>query len=499
MINFYDIAWGVGVAVAAPYWLIKPAARAKVLGAFRQRMGQDIPRREGDGPCILIHAVSLGEMNATRALVEKLRESRPGVHFVISSTTETGFARGQELYTTAGDVTLIRYPLDFSAAIARVLDAARPDLVVLMELEVWPNFMKHCERREIPVVLANARLTESSFRNYRRGGPIVRKMFRRLTLICAQDDAYGVRFLELGVPHHHVVITGTMKFDNANLGGPVKGAYLMAMRMGVKAGLEQVWVCGSTGPGEEEIVLRVYRKLLPRHARLRLIIVPRHPQRFDEVADLIFDNKFDCVRLSHTEQGEPLPPTSPVPPVVLIDAMGVLREYYALASVVFVGRSLVDLGPRQHGSDMIEPAALGKAVVVGPHTSNFADAMMKFRAARAMYEVESEASLEQTIGVLLSTPTEVKELGQRAAEVVRREQGATMRHARVIVQILSTKRGEELPRPATPPATEQSPPAQPASVRPPPPDTFAGGIPGVAADAVTQSPPWLVIRPIRKP
>src|SRR5688500_8784690 len=183
MINLYDIVWGLGVGVAAPYWLIKPSARAKTLKAFRQRMGRDIPSREGDAPCIFIHAVSLGEMNATRALVQKLRDMRPGVHFVISATTDTGSQRGQELYNMADDVTLIRYPLDFSAAVNRVLDATRPDVVVLMELEVWPNFVKRCEERGIPVVLANARLTTSSFRNYRRGGPLVRPMFRRLTLV----------------------------------------------------------------------------------------------------------------------------------------------------------------------------------------------------------------------------------------------------------------------------------------------------------------------------
>ena len=148
MINFYDIVWGLGVGVAAPYWSLKPAAREKVLTAFRQRMGRDIAKREGDAPCILIHAVSLGEMNATRALVQRLREMRPGTQFVISSTTETGHARGVELYSGDGDVSIIRYPLDFSAAIARVLDAVRPDVVVLMELEVWPNFLRACVRRE---------------------------------------------------------------------------------------------------------------------------------------------------------------------------------------------------------------------------------------------------------------------------------------------------------------------------------------------------------------
>ena len=281
MINLYDIAWGIAVGASAPYWALKPSARRKVTKAFRERMGQGVPKREGDDPCVLIHAVSLGEMNATRALVARLRELRPGIRFVISSTTDTGYERGQELYAPSSDVTLIRYPLDFSAAVNRVLDAQRPDVVVLMELEVWPNFVRQCKARGIPVILANARLTATSFRNYNRGGPLVRAMFRNVTLICAQDEQYGIRFLELGVPHKNIVIAGTMKFDNANLAPPPQTAYLRAERLGVQVGFEQVWVCGSTGPGEEEIVLAVYRRLLRRFNRLRLVIVPRHPQRFD--------------------------------------------------------------------------------------------------------------------------------------------------------------------------------------------------------------------------
>src|SRR5688572_20196509 len=204
MWNFYDIAYGIGLGLSAPYWALREQSRRTVMTALDQRMGYDLEPRAGDAPCILIHAVSVGEMNATRSLIQRLREAKPGLRFVISTTTDTGFTRGHELYPPAAGVAIIRYPLDFSSAIQRVLDAIRPDVVVLMELEVWPNFVKRCEERGIPVVLANARLTTSSFRNYRWGGPIVRRMFRRLTLICAQDVAYAERFLQLGVPPHHV-------------------------------------------------------------------------------------------------------------------------------------------------------------------------------------------------------------------------------------------------------------------------------------------------------
>jgi 3-deoxy-D-manno-octulosonic-acid transferase len=477
MINFYDIAYGIGLGLSAPYWLIKPSARRKVLTAFQQRMGRDLPadmpaaappgsgdRANHDGeaplpsPVAMIHAVSLGEMNATRSLLARLREMRPDLRFVISSTTDTGFARGQELYGKDADVTVIRYPLDFTAAVNRVLDGIKPDIVVLMELEVWPNFVKQCQKREIPVVLANARLTPTSYRNYRLGTFITSRMFNRVTLICAQEMIYAERFMKLGVPPHHIVVTGTMKFDTANLAPPSPMARRRAEDVGLRLGLEPVWVCGSTGPGEEQMILSIYRRLLQKFARLRLVIVPRHQDRFDEVEQIIWDNRLDCFRLSRSEETLP-PEPGPIPHVILVDAMGVLRDFYSVADVVFVGRSLVDLGPRQHGSDMIEPAALGRPVIVGPWTANFADAMNRFREGDAMLEVQDEESLEQAVTVMLSTPREAAAMGRRAAEVVHRGQGSTTRHVNVILQILAAHRGEEFSaRPARPPGASAAPP-----------------------------------------
>jgi 3-deoxy-D-manno-octulosonic-acid transferase len=434
--NLYDLAYALGLGAAAPVWLIKPSSRRKVLPALRQRNGRDLPDvHSAERGTILIHAVSLGEMNATRALVARLREMRPGVQFVISSTTETGFARGKELYGPSKDVELIRYPLDFSPAVVRVLDHVKPDVVVLMELEVWPNFVKRCRDRGIPVVLANARLTPSSFRNYRMAGLFLRPTFDRLALVCAQELAYAERFLQLGVPPHRCVITGTMKFDNASLAPPTPAAGKRAMSAGLRVNVDPIWVCGSTGPGEEEIILRIYRRLLARFARLRLVIVPRHPQRFDEVAATIEDFRLPLVRISRVEEESP-PTNTPLPPVVLVDAMGVLRDFYAVADVVFVGRTLVDLGPRQHGSDMIEPAALAKPTVVGPWTHNFAEAMIRFREAEAVKVVDSDQSLQAALAALLADPAAAAAMGGRAREVVRQEQGATARHVELVLKHL---------------------------------------------------------------
>jgi 3-deoxy-D-manno-octulosonic-acid transferase len=434
--NAYDIAYGFGVGLASPFWLAKPSARRKVLRAFRERMGDGFGRREGAGQAVMIHAVSVGEINATRALVELLRQHLPDLHVILSTTTDTGFERGKQLYHDKPNVTLIRYPLDFTPAIERTLDALRPNVVVLMELELWPNFVRECARRKIAVMLANGRITPSSFKRYKMIKPVMTTMLSRLSRICVQDETYAQRFLALGAPPPRVRIAGTMKFDNAQVTDRIEGDEQLAREVGLPVGREAIWVCGSTGPGEEEIILHQYRQLLAQFKRLRLALIPRKPERFDEVAGLIESFRFKVVRRSR--RGQPIPPPGePVPPVVLGDTMGELRKFYSIADVVFVGRSLVDLGPRQHGSDMIEPAALGKPVIIGPYTANFAEAVRKFLAAEAMLEVADEEMLTQAVRVLLSTPAEAEAMGARAKEVVAREQGATARHAQEILELLA--------------------------------------------------------------
>jgi 3-deoxy-D-manno-octulosonic-acid transferase len=378
----------------------------------------------------MIHAVSLGEINATRDLVRRLRSSGPpGIQIIVSTTTDTGLARGRELYGDSADVTVVRFPIDFSWAVTRLLDRLRPALVVLMELEVWPNFMHQCRRRGVPVLLINGRLTATSFRRYRWVRPLARRMFRQLAGLCVQDQEYADRFLKLGASPDRVSVTGTMKFDTADLNADVSGAAALAASVGLWPGREPIWVCGSTGPGEEAILLDCHRRLRADFPALRLVLVPRKPQRFDEVAALIHTGGFECVRRSRPA---PAGPSA----VVLGDTMGELRTWYALADVVFVGRTLLDLGPRQHGSDMIEPAALARPVIVGPFTGNFALPVARFRAAGAMEIINSADELTAKISALLGDPSRAADLGRRARQVVVDEQGATDRHVQEILKLL---------------------------------------------------------------
>lgn len=429
MPNLYDLAYYTGLGMAAPFWLLKSSARNKVMTALRQRNGKSLPSAT-DNKSILIHAVSVGEINAVPALLIELRKLRPDLAYVVSVTTQTGYERGAAIFKDSPDITLIRFPLDFAAAVVRVLETYQPIGVVLMELEVWPNFMRQCAKRRIPVLIAAGRITAPAMKRYKYVAPISRKMFARLSAVAAQDQLYADRFRELGVPADRISILGTMKFDSATIADRIAGDSELARDMHLNEA-EPLWVCGSTGPGEEQIVLDVYRQLLAQHPNLRLAIIPRHPPRFDEVAKLIEANGFNLTRRSTSNLK---PQTSNLKPVLLGDTMGELRKFYSLATVVFVGRSLVDLGPRQHGSDMIEPAALAKACIVGPFTGNFDMPVRLLRGAEAIIEVNTAAELSAAVDRLLRDDAQRAAMAGRAQQVIRNARGSTAAHAQLILK-----------------------------------------------------------------
>lgn len=440
--NWVDCVYWLGLAVASPFWLTRRSAREKVLSAFRDRMGRRLPTWSGSSPGrrVLVHAVSLGEINAARTLVGELLSREAELRVVVTVTTTTGYARARELYDKEPRVVVTRYPLDFSGAVERVLGTYQPDAVALMELELWPNFVSVCGNRGIPVLLVNGRLTEHSRRRYALIRPVVRRMLGSLRAVCVQDQVYRERFLSLGALPESLHVTGNMKFDTAQLSvpaGPVRDlGETVRLKLSDNAS-HPILVAGSTGPGEEEMVLRVYRRLLDAHVGLQLVIVPRHPQRFEEVAGLIRKAGFALTRRSSGTHEEG------AGRVVLGDTMGELRLFYAMADVVVVGRSLVDLGPKQHGSDMIEAAALGKAVIVGTWTGNFADAMHLLRERGGVREVSDEEELYNNISQLLTDESARKQLADAGQATVLRGRGATARHVEQIVSALSRSKKQE--------------------------------------------------------
>ncbi len=381
------------------------------LGFIHQRPG---PRR------IWIHAVSLGEVNATRQLVAGLQKRFADHEIVVSTTTDTGFARACHLY---GRARVFRYPLDFSWVIRRVLRLVQPELIVLMELEVWYNLIHAADARGIPVAIANGRLTARSAKRFRYCGAFVRSMFRRLRWVGAQEDGIAQRFGALGTPQAAIDVVGSVKWDTAEVGDDVPGSGGLSMALGIDPE-RPIWVCGSTGPGEEAIILDAYDRMREHADRPQLVIVPRKPERFDEVAGLIAARGYECVRRRDHADGGGRPVAESVKsPVVLGDTMGELRKFYALATTVFVGRSLVPMG----GSDPMEVAALGKPIITGPHMDNFADPSAKLKKADALVEITTAAALADTVLDHCGSPESSHRQGLAGQQVVRDNQGATER------------------------------------------------------------------------
>lgn len=410
-----------------PVLLYQMAVLKKNRRGWGERLG-GVPRRAGHRPCIWIHAVSLGEVNATRRLAEEIESRLPGCAIALSTTTDTGYAAARRHYP---EHIVFRYPLDFSFAVRRALDRIRPDAVVLMELEAWPNFVGLAARRGIPVGIANGRVTEArSMRRYRR--PLIRglarRMFSQLAWTAAQNETYAARFAELGARRESICVTGSMKYDTAVIGDCIPGDAELAEAMGIDRAAPLV-VAGSTGPGEEAIVLEAYAALRARFPGLQLAIIPRKPERFEETARLIETRGYVCRRRSRCPDGaaEAIDPgarrgeAERGGTLFLGDTLGELRKFYALAEAVFVGRTLVPLG----GSDLMEVAALGRPMCFGPHVENFAEAAEALLAAEAAMRVPEAGALADVLGRLLEDRDSARRMGALAREVVRRNTGAT--------------------------------------------------------------------------
>lgn len=413
------------------------AYRALTTGKYRRDWGQrlgHLPNLPPHPRRIWVHAVSVGEVNAVRGIIQAWRAACPEAEFVISTTTDTGQARARNLVP---DLVVTRYPLDFSRCVDRALDRIKPSLIVLVELEVWYQFVTRATARGIPVAIINGRLSERSVRRFGYIGPIVRRMFASLAWVGTQDETYAARFRRMGVPAEHVSVTGSVKWDTAEIADSLPGTETLAGALGIDT-VRDVWVCGSTGPGEEEIILRAHRGLLDRHPDLQLVIVPRKPERFDEVADLIRRMGFACIRRSESPDGSRREPAADS--VILGDTMGELRKLYCLASVAFVGRSLAAMG----GSDAMEVAALAKPIVVGPHNENFAGIVARLQQADAIRILSGDltapnvaAELTQAIDALLSDAPAAAAMACRGREVVRQNRGATQRTLDVLMEMLN--------------------------------------------------------------
>ena len=360
------------IVLAVPL-LVRYLRTGKSIAAFREKLTGLVPAwpggREETKP-IWIHAVSVGEVLQVAPLVEALRRRDPSVPIVISSTTATGLTLARERFSggSVGHCRIIAFPFDFSWAVANCLRRVNPRAIVLIELELWPNLLAEAARWGIPVSIVSGRLSETSHRGYRRVSPLIRPMLRSVASIATQTDAYRDRFIDLGARPATTRTTGCLKHDSLSCPPAREATIAMRVTLGISPA-EVVVVAGSTHDPEERLVLDAYLGLLADGVAVRLILVPRHPERFEAVADAVESTGLPLVRRSQSPHrgSAPIGPNAATP-VVLLDTVGELSTCWHLADVAFVGGSLTQRG----GQNMLEPAAAGAAVLFGPHVWNFA-------------------------------------------------------------------------------------------------------------------------------
>ncbi len=404
--NSLDLLYSVGAVALAPWWARKSR------GDWRSRFGHAEVLPASRGRRVLVHAVSVGEVNALRGLVPRLAER---CEVVVSAGTDTGLARAAELF--AGSARVVRYPLDFSRCVRRFLDAVKPDAVGLVELELWPNFVRECVRRGVPVGVINGRLSERSFRGYRRVRAVLRGTFASLRFAAVQDEEYRERFVAMGVPAERCMVTGSMKWDAAKIEREVPGAEQLAAELGIDRS-RPVLVAGSTAEDEEALL----HAACP--AGVQLVCAPRKPEHFDEAARAMPG----CVRRS---ERRPAPLGTGR---FLLDTIGELRKAYALADVVVMGRSFGGL----YGSDPIEPAALGKAVVIGPAVKDFAVIVKTLERAGGLVRAD-RGRLGGVLSELFANKERRETISAAAVGCIRGQMGASERHAGLLEGMVTGK------------------------------------------------------------
>src|SRR5690349_2687437 len=398
----YSLLLSLGLIVLIPYYLIQALAHGKYIAGLRQRLGS-VPPVNGK-PVIWLHCVSVGETQAARPLAQRVKQQFPHHALVVSTITLTGQKLARDVFRTSAE-SVFYFPFDWRWSVRRALKTINPAAVLIMETELWPNFLRECKAQRIPVALVNGRISRQSFRRYKLVRFFLRRVLSCLSLAVMQSDTDAGRLRELGMPEDKLYTAGNLKFDAELAGELTAKTTEIRERFGLQSGVPLI-LAASTHAPEEEVVLESIKQLQPA----RVMLAPRHPERFNEVAALI-----EKSGLSWTRRTDPPAPGDADATVILLDTIGELPATYSLAHIVFVGGSIVDRG----GHNVLEPAAAGAAVVTGAHTHNFhaiVDLMCEARAIVQLPPVETSAAAAELTHVLknlLANKTEQEELGRR--------------------------------------------------------------------------------------
>lgn len=435
MYLFYSVLSFVALLLASPYFAYRALRDGKYIRGFSQRLGS-LPsslnvERE---PSIWIHAVSVGEALTARVLVDGLRKRYPSHKLFLSTTTRTGQEVAQTRVASIDGVFYL--PFDWAWPIRRALDTVRPELFVMMETELWPNLLRACRARGVRTVLVNGRLSVRSHRRYRLAQPFFRRVLADVDLLLVQGETSGQHFIALGADPSRVVVTGSLKFDSldwAAAGSVGRGddGVLRYFRMPES---RVVIIAASTLRGEETTVLRAFRSVQRKVSNALLILAPRHPERFDEVVQLASEEGYRATRRTELQIDAELRDE-----VIVLDTMGELARLYQIATVVFVGGSLVDGG----GHNILEPALFGKPILFGPYMRNFAEIADEFLRKGAAVQIRDGVHLATEVRQLLDDPVRRTGMGAAARALVEANRGAKARTLEEIERLLPPPRREE--------------------------------------------------------
>jgi 3-deoxy-D-manno-octulosonic-acid transferase len=421
MYLFYSALAAVALLLSSPVWLYRLLRHSKYRAGLAERFGR-VPERLRDSqhrPTIWVHAVSVGEVLAVSELISELQQRAPSYRIAVSTTTATGQNLARERF---GAANVFYFPIDFAFAVRPYLQALRPELIVVAETEFWPNFLRLARQSGARIAVVNARISDRSFPRYRRFHALIAPALGNIDLFLAQGDEDRRRLIEVGAPAKRVQVSGNLKFDLK----PATEAPLVAELKSAFTNIGPVFVCGSTVEGEEPILLRAFTLVRERYPNALMILAPRHPERFAQVAELIAASGIKFWRRSQWNASEAVGPG-----IFLLDTIGELASIYQLAAIAFVGGSLVAKG----GHNILEAAQHGSAIVVGPYTENFRDMVTLFRRAGAVV-VATADELAPTFLSLLADESRCRGLGARAREILRDNAGATARTVSALQSLL---------------------------------------------------------------
>lgn len=424
MAIIYDIIFAILHLFYLPFFIF----RRKFHKGFLCRLGflpKDLVAKLAGNKHIWIHAVSVGEVLVASKLIDVLKKHWPEERIVISTVTPTGNKIAQSL--ASDKISVMYFPLDFSFIVKRIINQIRPTVFITAENEIWPNIISYLHAKNVPIIVINGRISKRSFLGYKKIRFLLKSTLKKVALFCMQTVEDGERIIYLGAPKEKVKVAGNLKFDEKFPEYSYEPSCL-----GLKDE-DALFIAGSTHYNEEEIILRVYRDAIKIHPRLKLMIAPRHPERSDYIAGLISSNNFKVIKFSSIKNHK-INLSAYANYVFLVDTIGDLKSLYNLATIVFVGGSLVNKG----GHNIIEPAYFSKPIVFGEYMSNFQDMADLFLRKDSAIQVKNEQELSTTIRMLLGNKIKRQQLGLNARIIVDENKGVTERTIDLIKEITSS-------------------------------------------------------------